>query len=140
MKNKILSVAAIAVLTLSITGCYSKEDLNVSSAANIEESKLLEVNLVSGLDVIYTENIIGLPVVIELKDKRCNALGVLTYENYKTSILLTNVKCKDSEKYDVQGFFFDKNKNIGPIFSIEKDKFIVKPQNGFIYIDQQGKK
>lgn len=140
MKKRIISSVIIAAAAFSFNGCSSKEDLNVSSTANIEESKFLEVDLVSGLDVVYTEKTIGVPVVMELKNKKCNALGVLNYENYKTSILLTNIKCKDSEKYDVQGFFFDKDKNIGPAFSVEKNKLIVKPQNGFIYIDQKGKK
>lgn len=130
MKKRILGTVLVAATVLAFNGCSSKRE----NLINVKEGKFLEASIITGVDTIYTGGAINAPVIVKFEDKKCNTLGVLTYEDYKASIQLANIKC-DGINSEIKGWFFDKNKNVGPAFSVENNKFIVKPQNGFVYID-----
>lgn len=136
MKKRILGTFLVAATLLTFNGCSSKQEINESNNTSTKEGKFLEASLITGVDTIYTGGVSNAPVVVELEDKKCTALGLLAYEDYKASIQLANIKC-DGINSEIKGWFFDKNKNVGPAFSVENNKFIVKPQNGFIYIDKK---
>ena len=130
MKKRILGTVLVAATVFAFNGCSSKQE----NTMNAKEGKFLEASIITGVDTIYTGGAINAPVIVKFEDKKCNTLGVLTYEDYKASIQLANIKC-DGINSEIKGWFFDKNKNVGPAFSVENNKFIVKPQNGFVYID-----
>lgn len=101
-------------------------------------NELFEAKLVTGVEYYINENQKqNLPTLInfKFKDKNCVALGNVEPGSQKSNIRLDYGIC-DNEEFQMEGHFFDANRNFGSvsIFNADNQKYMVPPQDGFILV------
>lgn len=133
--NKDISAGSKEKISDALKNTYI---LNDASKYNDIVNELVEADLITGAEDSMQKD--SLPVLLKFKhnNKDCNTLGSISNDNASTpKIRLMRAQCED-ESFQVNGYFVDKNKNLGPTFSYNKDtnKYKVQPQNGFLMISK----
>jgi hypothetical protein len=131
MKNNLLILISALILTSS---AYSKEEV-ISHLNAPEEHRLLKAKLITGNKYLNQYSKESFPIIIEteIENKKCFIVGEATYYSHK----LFSLSCNNFTK-EINGFFFDENKNFGPYISSSflpyDTNFYIEAQDGFVYI------
>lgn len=132
MKNKFLGLISTFVLISSV---YAKEEI-IPHLNKPYEYKFLKAKLITGNKNLNRYSIKPFPIIIEteIENKKCSIVGEATFYSHK----LFSLVCDNSIK-KVNGFFFDKNKNVGPYISSDflHLDFHIEAQDGFVYISEE---
>ncbi|WP_418181354.1 hypothetical protein ACNSOL_11685 (plasmid) [Aliarcobacter lanthieri] len=129
MRNKFVGLIATFIL---ISSAYAKEEI-VHHLNKPYKYKFLKAKLITGNKNLNRYSIKPFPIIIEteIENKKCSIVGEATFYSHKLSSLI----CDNSVK-EINGFFFNKNKNLGPYISSDflYLDFHIEAQDGFVYI------